>query len=121
MNDNEIVRTEPFSLKSFKEQYKIGDIISFNTKGNTKITGMITALIESEDLNVPDSVVIGNRAFTFDDLYHFSDDDGNAIGTQHVYRKVENKPEKKKDKQKFKEMNDEEIINYINNVFKGFM
>ena len=115
--DNEIVKSEPFSLKSFKEQYKVGDTISFKTK-DTKITGMITALIESEDLNVPDSVIIGNLAFTFDDLYHFTDDKGNPIGVKHTYRKVEDKPEKKEQKNN---MEEEMLDRYIRSIFKDFM
>ena len=109
MNENEIIKSEPFSLKSFKEQYKVGDIISFKTK-DTKINGMITALIESEDLNVPDSVIIGNLAFTFDDLYHFTDDDGNPIGVHHVYRKVDNEP-------KVRKMTEDEFMNLFKNFY----
>jgi len=120
--DNEIIKSEPFSLKSFKEQYKIGDTISFKTK-DTKITGMITALIESEDLNVPDSVIIGNLAFTFDDLYHFTDENGNPIGVRHTYRKVEDKPvrEDEDTRRKSKEMDEDAMINYLNNLFRNIM
>lgn len=110
MNDNEIVKTEPYSLKSFQEQYKIGDVITFKTKDNTKITGMITAMLESDDVNIADSVIIGNLAFSFDDLYHFVDEDGNPIGKKSIYRKVSTEPEIRK-------MSSEEFLNLFKNFY----